>query len=72
MGVKTFAWVLVALGLAMALYGWQAWNPAAFVGMALAAVGIVVLATSGRRPGGCSLTQLSLGPDFHRAWAYHS
>ncbi|MCE8009995.1 hypothetical protein HOP54_20105 [Halomonas daqingensis] len=52
MGVKTFAWVLVALGLAMVLYGWQAWNPAAFVGMALAAVGIVVLATSGRRPGG--------------------
>ncbi len=52
MGVKTFAWVLVALGLAMVLYGWQVRNPAAFVGMALAAVGIVVLATSGRRPGG--------------------
>ncbi|MBA2779415.1 hypothetical protein [Billgrantia kenyensis] len=48
--MKTFAGVLVALGLAMALYGWQAWNPAAFVGLALTVVGIVVLATSGRRP----------------------
>ncbi|MCE8020982.1 hypothetical protein HOP51_12810 [Halomonas sp. MCCC 1A11036] len=52
MGVKGFAWVLLALGLIMAAYGWQEWNPVAFVGVALAAVGIVVLATSGRRPGG--------------------
>ncbi|MCE8033807.1 MULTISPECIES: hypothetical protein [Halomonadaceae] len=52
MGVKTFAWVLLALGLVLAVFGWQSWNPVAFVGVALAAVGIVVLATSGRRPGG--------------------
>ncbi|MGR2739384.1 hypothetical protein ACUY1T_13125 [Billgrantia sp. Q4P2] len=51
MGVKWFAWALVVLGLVLAVYGWQAWNPVAFVGLALAAVGIVVLATSGRRPG---------------------
>lgn len=50
MGVKSFAWALLALGLLLTVFGWQASNPVAFVGLALIAVGIVVLATSGRRP----------------------
>lgn len=52
MGVKWFAWVLMALGLVAVAYGWQALNPVAFVGMALVAVGVVLLATSRRRPRG--------------------
>ncbi len=52
MGVKWFAWVLVALGVLLMVYGWQALNPAAFVGIALVALGIAVLATSRRRPRG--------------------
>jgi membrane-bound ClpP family serine protease len=52
MGVKWFAWALVVLGLVLAVYGWQALNPVAFVGVALVAVGIALLATSGRRPRG--------------------
>lgn len=51
MGVKKFAWVLLLLGLVLSLYGWQAWNPVAFVGVALAVLGCVLLATSRRRPG---------------------
>lgn len=50
MGVKQFAWVLLLLGLVLSLYGWQAWNPVAFVGIALTVLGGVLLATSGRRP----------------------
>ncbi len=49
MGVKGFALALIVLGAGLAVYGWQAWNPVAFVGLALAVVGSVVLATSGRR-----------------------
>lgn len=50
MGVKRFALGLVLLGLVLSLYGWQAWNPVAFVGIALTVLGLVLLATSGRRP----------------------
>lgn len=52
MGVKWFAWLLMGLGPILAMYGWQARNPVAFVGVALVAVGIALLATSGRRPRG--------------------
>jgi hypothetical protein len=50
MGVKAFAWCLVVLGLGLGLYGWQAWNPVAFVGLVLAALGVVVRLT--HRPRG--------------------
>ncbi len=50
MGVKRFAWVLVLLGLVLSLYGWQAWNPVAFVGITLAVLGLVLRVTAGRRP----------------------
>ncbi|QTF93455.1 hypothetical protein [Halomonas sp. BM-2019] len=50
MGVKAFAWCLVGLGLGLALYGWQAWNPVAFVGLVLAVLGAVVRLT--HRPRG--------------------
>lgn len=52
MGVKRFAWVLVLLGLVLSLYGWQAWNPVAFVGITLAVLGLVLRVTAGRRPSG--------------------
>jgi CHASE2 domain-containing sensor protein len=48
MGVKGFAGGLIVLGVALGLYGWRAWNPVAFVGLALAVLGAVVLIT-GRR-----------------------
>ncbi|WP_302139519.1 hypothetical protein [Halomonas alkalicola] len=53
MGVKGFAGGLIALGVVLGLYGWRAWNPVAFVGLALAlaVVGAVVLATGRRGPG---------------------
>ena len=51
MGVKGFAGGLIALGVLLGLYGWRAWNPVAFVGLALAVVGAVVLATGRRGPG---------------------
>ncbi|MCG6658514.1 hypothetical protein HOP52_12195 [Halomonas campisalis] len=50
MGVKWFAAGLVALGLVLALLGLQAWNPVAFVGVALTLLGGVVLATRRRGP----------------------
>ena len=50
MGVKWFAWALVLFGLVLTLYGWRAWSPVAFVGIALMVLGFVLLATSGRRP----------------------
>ncbi len=49
MGVKSFAWGVIVLGVVLGLYGWRAWNPVAFVGLALAVVGVVVMAT--RRSG---------------------
>ncbi|MBE0487909.1 MAG: hypothetical protein IBX53_02425 [Halomonas sp.] len=51
MGVKSFAWGLIVLGVALGLFGWSAWNPVAFVGLTLAVVGAVVLATRHRGPG---------------------
>ncbi|WP_290788902.1 hypothetical protein [Halomonas sp.] len=50
MGVKSFAWGVIVLGVVLGLYGWRAWNPVAFVGLALAVVGVVVLATRRRGP----------------------
>ena len=50
MGVKGFAAALVALGLGLALFGLQAWNPVAFVGVALTVLGVVVLVTARRSP----------------------
>lgn len=50
MGMKRFAWGLVLLGLVLSLYGWQAWNPVAFVGIALTVLGFVLRGTAGRRP----------------------
>lgn len=51
MGAKSFAWGVMVLGLVLGLYGWQAWNPVAFVGLALFIVGVVLLATRRRGPG---------------------
>ncbi len=53
MGVKAFAWGLVLLGAGLGLLGLWAWNPVAFVGLALAVLGAVVLATGrqGQRRG---------------------
>ncbi|MBW6390172.1 MAG: hypothetical protein LPK08_13630 [Halomonas sp.] len=50
MGVKRFAWALGALGVGLALFGWQQRSPGAFVGVALIALAGVLLATSKRRP----------------------
>lgn len=52
MGVKRFAWVLVALGAVLALFGWQMQSPGAFVGIVLIALAGVLLVTSRRRPKG--------------------
>ena len=46
MNVRGFAWILVVLGLVLGLYGWQAWNPVAFVGLVLVVLGLVVRWTS--------------------------
>ncbi|WP_416138065.1 hypothetical protein ACM26W_16495 [Halomonas sp. HK25] len=51
MGVKGFAWGVMGLGMVLGLFGWWAWNPVAFVGLALAIVGAVILATRRRGPG---------------------
>ncbi|WP_181872864.1 hypothetical protein [Billgrantia montanilacus] len=48
MGVKWFAVALIVLGVALTLFGFQAQNPAMFVGLALAVLGVVVILT-GRR-----------------------
>ena len=49
MGVKQFSWGLVLLGLVLSVYGWQAWSPIAFVGIALTVLGVVLRVTAGRR-----------------------
>ncbi|MCA1768978.1 MAG: hypothetical protein LC652_03180 [Halomonas sp.] len=50
MGVKSFAGGLIGLGVVLGVTGWRAWNPVAFVGLALVIVGVVVLATRHRGP----------------------
>lgn len=46
MTVRGFAWGLVLLGLVLAIFGWKAWNPVAFVGAVLVILGLVVRWTS--------------------------
>lgn len=45
MTVRTFAFVLMALGLALLLVGWQTVSPAGFVGGVLIALGAILLWT---------------------------
>ncbi|WP_163558249.1 hypothetical protein [Halomonas sp. NO4] len=45
MTVRTFAFALMALGLALLLVGWQTVSPAGFVGVALIALGAILLWT---------------------------
>ncbi len=49
MGVKGFAWGLILLGVGLGLLGAWAWNAVGFVGLTLAVLGAVVLATGRRR-----------------------
>ncbi|RDB43624.1 hypothetical protein DU490_06635 [Halomonas sp. DQ26W] len=48
MGVKWFATALIVLGVGLTLFGFQTQNPAMFVGLTLAVLGVVVIFT-GRR-----------------------
>lgn len=48
MGVKWFASALIVLGVGLTLFGFQTQNPALFVGLTLAVLGVVVVLT-GRR-----------------------
>ena len=49
MGVKWFASALIVLGVGLTLFGFQAQNPALFVGLTLAVLGVVVVLTGRRR-----------------------
>lgn len=48
MGVKTFAVLLIGLGVVLLVVGWWAWNPVGFVGAVLIALGAVVRMTRPR------------------------
>lgn len=45
MTVRTLAFALLALGVVLLLLGWQATSPAGFVGVALIALGAILLWT---------------------------
>lgn len=49
MGVKWFAAALIVLGVGLTLFGFQTQNPALFVGLTLAVLGVVVILTSRRK-----------------------
>lgn len=45
MNVRTFALALLLLGLVLVVFGWLTTNPAAFVGLTLIVLGVILLWT---------------------------
>ncbi len=48
MNVRTFAFVLMLIGIALPVVGWQTGSPAGFVGPVLVLLGLVLLLTRKR------------------------